>query len=251
MGEWEPAQLAACWRSGDRHAVRRRCASDSFLQQRSDPRSRAVGDGNRLRAWLLAMAVAIFSTQLLLGFAIVDVRKAVYLTAPLNLAALVIGGLMFGIGMMLAQGCAARNLVRLGGGNLRAWSLSFSSFAVTAYATMRGILAPGRVSRWSPDTRQFQRCRRAGTPCRDFRDPKPNRMRWIVALGAAGGSCGVLLRQPGLSLVAAQYDRRTYDRSCLLRQDGISPAPSARTNSTRCRRPASPSSRRSGTACST
>jgi hypothetical protein len=49
------------------------------------------GDGNRLRAWLLAMAVAIFSTQMLLGFEVVDLRKAVYLIAPLNLAGLVMG----------------------------------------------------------------------------------------------------------------------------------------------------------------
>jgi hypothetical protein len=41
------------------------------------------GDGNRLRAWGLAAAVALLSSQLLLGFEIVDLRKSIYLTAPL------------------------------------------------------------------------------------------------------------------------------------------------------------------------
>ena len=105
------------------------------------------GDGNRLRAWLLAMAAAIFSAQLLLGFEVLDVRKAVYLTAPLNLAGPVLGGLMFGIGMMLAQGCAARNLVRLGGGNLRALVVVLV-FSISAHAAMRGILDQA-VSNWN------------------------------------------------------------------------------------------------------
>ena len=103
------------------------------------------GDGNRLRAWGLAAAVAILSSQFLLGFAIVDVRKSIYLTAPLNMAGPVLGGLMFGIGMILAQGCAARNLVRLGGGNLRALVVVLV-FSIAAYAAMRGILAPGRLA---------------------------------------------------------------------------------------------------------
>lgn len=114
------------------------CSSGAILDLVRD------GNGNRLRAWGLAAAVAIFSTQLLLRFVIVDVRKSIYLTVPLTVAGPVLGGLMFGIGMILAQGCAARNLFRLGGGNLRALVVVIV-FSVAAYAAMRGILAPGRL----------------------------------------------------------------------------------------------------------
>lgn len=103
------------------------------------------GNGDRLRAWGLAAAVAILASQFLLGFGIVDLRKSIYITAPLAVGGVVVGGILFGIGMILAQGCAARNLVRLGSGNLRALVVVII-FGATAYATMRGILAPLRLN---------------------------------------------------------------------------------------------------------
>lgn len=143
------------------------------------------GDGNRLRAWGLAAAVAILSGQILLGFAIVDVRKSIYLTAPLNMAGPVLGGLMFGIGMILAQGCAARNLVRLGGGNLRALVVVLV-FSIAAYATMRGLLAPGRL--------QFEKLTSvdigaSGVPemLAGILAINAETMRWFIALGSASG----------------------------------------------------------------
>ena len=56
----------------------------------------------------------------------------------------VVGGFLFGIGMTLASGCGSRNLVRLGGGNLK--SLVVLLFlALTAYMTMKGVLAVPRT----------------------------------------------------------------------------------------------------------
>ena len=52
-------------------------------------------------------------------------------------------GALFGIGMVLARGCASRLLVLSATGNLRAL-LSGLIFAVTAQASLRGILAPLR-----------------------------------------------------------------------------------------------------------
>jgi uncharacterized protein len=142
------------------------------------------GDGNRLRAWGLAAAVAILSVQLLLGFAIVDVRKSIYLTAPLNMAGPVLGGLMFGIGMILAQGCAARNLVRLGGGNLRALVVVLV-FSIAAYATMRGLLAPGRLVLESLTRVDFGVLGVPELLAGTFAI-RADQMRWIIALGGAG-----------------------------------------------------------------
>ncbi len=173
MGQWEPTQLATLGGLaigilfGGVAQATAFCSSGAILDfVRS-------GDSDRLRAWLLAMAVAILSAQILLAFEVVDLRKAVYLTAPLNLAGPVLGGLMFGIGMMLAQGCAARNLVRLGGGNLRALVVVLV-FSISAYAAKKQSDAAKAAQRpyrtGTPDARQSQRCRRAGTPCRSFGD---------------------------------------------------------------------------------
>lgn len=141
------------------------------------------GDSNRLRAWGLAAAVALLSSQLLLGFEIVDLRKSIYLTAPLNLAGPVLGGIMFGIGMMLAQGCAARNLVRLGSGNLRALVVVLV-FSVAAYAAMRGILAPWRLAL---ETLTRAEIGAFGIPemLAGIFAVKADQLRWIVALGSA------------------------------------------------------------------
>lgn len=185
MGELEPAQLAIVGGLligvlfGGVAQATAFCSSGAILDL---VRS---GDSNRLRAWGLAMAVAILSGQLLFGFQIVDVHKTVYLTAPLNLAGLVLGGLMFGIGMMLAQGCAARNLVRLGSGNLRALVVVLV-FSVAAYATMRGLLAPGRLVLEQMTRTDFGA---AGIPEIVARTlaTKAEWARWIIALGSAGG----------------------------------------------------------------
>ena len=55
-----------------------------------------------------------------------------------------LGGILFGIGMTLAAGCGQRNLVRVGGGNLKAL-IVLLVLGITAYMTMRGILAIVRL----------------------------------------------------------------------------------------------------------
>lgn len=149
------------------------------------------GDGNRLRAWGLAAAVAILSSQLLLGFEIVDLHKSVYLTNPLTMVGPILGGLMFGVGMMLAQGCAARNLVRLGAGNLRSLVVVLV-FSVAAYATMRGILAPWRLAL---ETLTRADMGASGVPelLVHIFAVKADQMRWIVALISAGGLAALCL----------------------------------------------------------
>ena len=185
MGEWEQAQLAVLGGLmigvvfGGVAQATGFCSSGAVLDV---VQSR---DGRRLRAWLLAMAVAILSTQLLLAFDAVDVRKSMYLRPSLNVAGVVLGGLLFGVGLILAQGCAARNLVRLGGGNLRGLVVVLV-FSVAAYATMRGVLGPGRVA--LEDLTRVE-IRPAGVPetLAGVLGLDPGLTRWIVALGAAGG----------------------------------------------------------------
>ena len=142
------------------------------------------GNSNRLRAWGLAIAVAILASQLLLAYGVVDVRNSTYVTSPLTLVGPVVGGVMFGIGMILAQGCPARNLVRLGSGNVRSLVV-LVIFAATAYATIRGILAPARVGFDSMTRADFGL---QGLPelVARFMHVDGFVSRWVIALCAAG-----------------------------------------------------------------
>jgi uncharacterized membrane protein YedE/YeeE len=104
-----------------------------------------MGDKNRFRAWLLAIGVAIVATQVMRSLGIVDLGEAIYLTPNFGWLGYLLGGFLFGIGMTLASGCGQRTLVRVGGGNLK--SLVVMVFlGLTAYMTMRGILALIRVN---------------------------------------------------------------------------------------------------------
>ena len=104
-----------------------------------------MGDKNRLRAWLLAVGLAIVVTQVLRLTGTVDLGGAIYLTPNFGWLGYLLGGFLFGIGMTLASGCGQRTLVRMGGGNLK--SLVVMVFmGLTAYMTMRGLLALVRVN---------------------------------------------------------------------------------------------------------
>jgi len=60
-----------------------------------------------------------------------------------SLSGALVGGLLFGVGMIMTRGCASRLLILSANGNLRAL-LSGLVFAVTAQATLAGSLAPLR-----------------------------------------------------------------------------------------------------------
>ncbi|MBC8242479.1 MAG: YeeE/YedE family protein [Alphaproteobacteria bacterium] len=100
--------------------------------------------GSKVSIWLLAFSGAVFATQLFLHWDILDVRDARQLAPQTSLSGAIIGGLMFGCGMVLARGCSSRLLVLSATGNLRAL-LSGLVFAVSAQAAYRGILAPART----------------------------------------------------------------------------------------------------------
>ena len=57
----------------------------------------------------------------------------------------VLGGLLFGFGMVLASGCGSKTLVRIGGGSLKALVV-FCVLAIASYATLRGVVAVARVA---------------------------------------------------------------------------------------------------------
>jgi uncharacterized membrane protein YedE/YeeE len=104
-----------------------------------------MGDKNRLRAWFMAIGLAILISQGMQALGWIDLGESIYLTPNVGWVGYLLGGFLFGVGMTLASGCGQRTLVRVGGGNLK--SLVVLLFlGITAYMTMRGLLALVRVS---------------------------------------------------------------------------------------------------------
>jgi uncharacterized membrane protein YedE/YeeE len=99
----------------------------------------------RARGFLLAMVVALISVQALVLNGQLDLSKAVVLPTSLFWGGALLGGLLFGVGMVLTGGCGTRMLVLAAGGNLRS-VMVFFVFGFVAYATIRGILAPTRAA---------------------------------------------------------------------------------------------------------
>jgi uncharacterized protein len=105
--------------------------------------------GDKLAVWLLAFSTAVVVVQALVLLGGLDVSTARQLSSRGSLSGALIGGLLFGVGMVMTRGCASRLLVLSANGNLRAL-LSGLIFAVVAQASLGGILAPWReaVSSW-------------------------------------------------------------------------------------------------------
>lgn len=101
------------------------------------------GAGLALRAWALALAVAIAATQGLAWLQEIEPARAQVVRSSFGLPAVLAGGTLFGLGMVLARGCGARALVLLAGGNLRSLVV-LASLGLAAQATLTGVLAPLR-----------------------------------------------------------------------------------------------------------
>ena len=104
-----------------------------------------TGDWSRMRMWLLAMGVAMVGFNALVGMSWVQASHSVYADARLLWFSNLVGGLLFGFGMVLASGCGSKTLVRIGGGSLKSLVV-FAVLAIAAYATLRGVAAVARVA---------------------------------------------------------------------------------------------------------
>jgi uncharacterized membrane protein YedE/YeeE len=104
----------------------------------------SFGDYRRFRAWILAGVTALIGTQLLDAWGVVTLSKSMYLGANFNWLGNVLGGLMFGYGMVFAGGCASRNLARVGSGDLRSL-LTLIVMGLFAYMAIGGIIGPVRA----------------------------------------------------------------------------------------------------------
>jgi uncharacterized membrane protein YedE/YeeE len=99
--------------------------------------------GPRLSIWLVAFTMAVASVQTMIVLGWLDISDSRQIANPGSLSGAVIGGLMFGIGMVLARGCASRLLVLSATGNLRAL-ITGLVLTLVAQASLRGVLSPTR-----------------------------------------------------------------------------------------------------------
>ncbi|MGE0611122.1 MAG: YeeE/YedE family protein [Hyphomicrobiales bacterium] len=104
----------------------------------------SFGDYKRFRAWLLAIAVSILGSQAIADLGWVNLGKSMYMAPAFNWTGNLIGGLLFGFGMVFAGGCASRNLVRAGGGDLRSL-IVLIIVGIFAYMTIGGLIGPLRA----------------------------------------------------------------------------------------------------------
>jgi uncharacterized membrane protein YedE/YeeE len=105
----------------------------------------AEGDGRLLRSYALAIAVALAASQWLGGNGLADLGKSIYLQPTFSAPVLFLGGLLFGYGMVLSNGCGSRALVLLGRGNLRSFVVVVV-LAIAAQMTLKGLIAPARIA---------------------------------------------------------------------------------------------------------
>jgi len=102
------------------------------------------GDSRRLRIFGLALGIAILGTQALIIGGFLDAALTTYTLPALPLVAILIGSVMFGIGMAMVGTCGFGSLVRLGTGDLRSLVVVLV-LGATAYATLRGLFAGFRI----------------------------------------------------------------------------------------------------------
>ncbi len=104
-----------------------------------------LGDWTRARQWLCAMGVAVLGFTTLSDLGLINPSHTLYASTRLMWLSTLVGGVMFGYGMVIASGCGNKALVRIGGGNLKSLVV-FVVMGISAFATLKGITAVLRVN---------------------------------------------------------------------------------------------------------
>ena len=120
------------------------CLLRGLRQQLGMDAEVAPGQAPALQAFALALAVALLASQGMQALGMVDLGQAAIARASFSSIAVLTGGVLFGIGMVLARACGARSLVLLAGGNLRSL-VTIIFLALGAQMSMTGVLTPVRL----------------------------------------------------------------------------------------------------------
>lgn len=98
---------------------------------------------DKVSVWLLTFSTALVWVQGAQLLGVFDASNARMMAVPGSWSGAIVGGLMFGAGMVLANGCSGRLLVMAATGNLRS-VVSGLIFAVVAQMSLAGLLSPLR-----------------------------------------------------------------------------------------------------------
>ncbi|WP_197915733.1 YeeE/YedE family protein [Thiosulfatihalobacter marinus] len=99
--------------------------------------------GDNVAVWLLTLSTAIVWVQGAQALGLMRAADARMMAVPGSWSGAILGGLIFGVGMVLARGCSGRLLVLAATGNLRS-VVSGLIFAVVAQMSLSGLLSPLR-----------------------------------------------------------------------------------------------------------
>ena len=113
-----------------------RAATVSFARGQMD---------DRVAVWLLTFSTAVAWVQAAELMGLMRSADARMMAVPGSWSGAIVGGLLFGVGMVMARGCSGRLLVLAATGNLRS-VVSGLIFAVVAQMSLSGVLAPLRNS---------------------------------------------------------------------------------------------------------
>lgn len=117
-----------------------------------------MGHFDRLRQWALAVTIAALGFAWMTYGGYISPLQSVF-AQPGYWLARIVGGFLFGWGMVWASGCGAKSIIRAGAGNLKSVFVLLV-MGVVALATMKGALAIPRVylfeqPQWTPSTGLF------------------------------------------------------------------------------------------------
>jgi len=153
-------------------------------------------DATRLRQWALALAVSMLGLGLMVQLGWLSPLETLYAAPRFPWLSYMLGGSLFGIGMVLASGCPTKNLVRLGGGNLKALVV-LMVMGLSALATLRGAPAVLRTRVFDPLT--------AGV------DTGPFAGQWLASVTGLGVTQGLWVAAVVVSLLLLVWVLRGPD----------------------------------------
>jgi len=90
--------------------------------------------------WMSALITALAGTQLIIFLGFISFNEHRFFQNELPWVALILGGFLFGSGMVLTRGCVSRLTVLAGTGNLRA-AMVLLIFGIVAHASLKGVIS--------------------------------------------------------------------------------------------------------------
>lgn len=100
-----------------------------------------LGEYRRVQAYFWALGAAVLGTLAIESGGLVAMAESGFRAPRVDWIGAIAGGLAFGVGAVLAGGCAGRTLVNAAEGNLGS-ALALGAFAVAAYVAQFGFLEP-------------------------------------------------------------------------------------------------------------